>query len=55
MCLNICIIAWLHVCSVKHLDFSVIHIFMYIDLYNLYLVVWLASLTSWLELPNEPS
>jgi hypothetical protein len=35
MCLNICIIAWLHVYSVKHLkyDFSVIHIFMYIDLY----------------------
>jgi hypothetical protein len=38
---------------VLNYDFSVIYIFMYIDF--LYLVVWLASLTSWLELPNEPS
>jgi hypothetical protein len=42
------------VCSVKHLkyDFSVIYIYVH---RFLYLVVWLASLTSWLELPNEPS
>jgi hypothetical protein len=35
MCLNIYIIAWLHVYSVKHLkyNFPVINIFMYIDLY----------------------
>jgi hypothetical protein len=46
MCLNICIIAWLHVCSVKHLKYD---FFGYTYIYvhrSLYLVVWLASLTS---------